>query len=158
MFRLFLCCFICLSAFVVYSCHKEVPVEQPKGFSRAMLTAHAWKIKTVLYRKKSDSTNIDFTTIYQPCELDDIYIFAPDSTFEREDNTDVCVAPEEFGLWGQGNWTGNGDLTKLTVTNGLIFLINFNVLELNDTSLILEEPTRDYLQNDIVYTYEFVPE
>jgi hypothetical protein len=159
MFRLFLCCLIFLCALGFYSCDKDAPVTQPKAFSRATLTAHPWKLKALLYRKKGDSQNSDFTNfVYKSCELDDIYIFTPDSAFEREENNDVCTSTGYFGLWGQGNWQGNGDLTKLTVENGLVYLINFNVLELNNTSFILEEPTRDYLENDIVYTYEFVPE
>jgi len=158
MFRLFLCCFIFLYAFGFYSCGKDVPVTQPKVFSRATLTAHPWKLKALLYRKKGDSQNSDFTTfVYKNCELDDLYIFGTDSSFEREDNNDVCNFPGSFGLWGKANWEGNGDLTELSIMN-LSYLINFNVLELNNTSFILEESTRDYLENNIVYTYEFVPE
>lgn len=157
MFRLCLYCMIVLCACCACSCHKEA-TEKPKVFSREMLTAHPWKIKALLYREEGSSTNNDFTThVYKPCELDDTYIFTPDSTFTREDNNNVCTTSGYFGPWGQGNWEGNGNLTELSIIE-TFDVINFNVLELNDSSLILEQPTKDYLQNDIIYTYEFIPE
>jgi|KBSMisStaDraftv2_1062788.scaffolds.fasta_scaffold13354_4 hypothetical protein len=157
MLRLFLYSMIVLCTWGICSCHKDA-AEKPKIFSREILTMHPWKIKALLYREKGGTTNNDFTThVYKPCELDDTYIFAPDSTFTREDNNDVCTSSGYFGLWGQGNWEDNDDLTELSVIE-TFGVINFNVLELNDSSLILEQPTKDYLQNDIIYTYEFVPE
>jgi hypothetical protein len=130
---------------------------QQKDFSRALLTAHSWKIKALLYRMKGDAMNEDFTDhVYHFCEKDDIYTFAADSSFTRDDNVDKCSAVSVFGLYGD-KWTGNNHLTQITISN-FFYSIVYTVDELTTTSFIIEQPTKDVFQNDIVYTYEFEPE
>jgi hypothetical protein len=153
-----------LKSFVAYSiffialymtaCSKK---DEPTVDRTTLLTTHQWKIKAVLYRMKSDATNLDFTTVvYQPCELDDIYVFATDSSFKRSESAIVCTVSDFFGPWGTGTWSSNSDLTQLSIKT-FYYSVNFIVNELTNTSFILEQDTKDSFGNDIVYTYEFEP-
>src|SRR5438105_8719432 len=115
---------ICVSAillvcFFISGCRKEKTPRQPSKFSSTLLTAHSWKIKSLLYRKKDDATNSDLTdAVYKPCEKDDIYIFSADSSFTRDDNTDVCGITGVFGPYGVATWVGdnNDNLTQITIS------------------------------------------
>jgi hypothetical protein len=123
----------------------------------AALTTHQWKIKACLYRLKSDAANLDFTTVlYQPCELDDIYVFATDSTFKRSESAQLCTISSFFGPWGTGTWSSNSGLTQMSI-NTFYYSVEFTVDELTNTSFILEQATKDRFGNDIIYTYQFVP-
>src|SRR5690349_2376126 len=103
-----------LILFFIAACSKNDHIDQPDR--KTLLTAHPWKIKTLLYHTKDDPSNSDFTNYgYEDCELDDTYIFGTDSTFERTDNTDVCLIPFYFGPFGEGNWSGNNDFSELTI-------------------------------------------
>jgi hypothetical protein len=140
------------------SCKKSA-VQQPKHFSSALLTAHAWQLKTLLYRQKSDTTNNDFTSlVYHDCERDDLYTFATDSIFNRDDNIDICVLQGQYGPYGTGTWRANSDLTHLSLMKPFGYDYEFVVLTLTETDLILEYDTKDVFQNDVVYTYEFEAE
>ena len=149
-----LTCLILFTGFFIVACNKK---EQSNPVDRGTtLTTHQWKIKTLYYRMKSDATNLNFTSVvYQPCELDDVYVFATDSTFSRGDGAISCTIMDFFGPWGSGTWSANGDVSQFAIKN-IYYSITFTVDELTNTSMILEQETRDTFGNDVVYTYDFV--
>jgi hypothetical protein len=139
--------------FLIIACNKKGTTVKPDP--RTLLTAHAWKINALLYRMQGDAVNDDFTNyVYKDCESDDTYTFGTDSTFIRNDNVITCSIPVYFGPYGEGNWSGNNDLTQLTIKTAY-YSATFTVDELTTNSLIIEQATKNVFQNDIVYTYEF---
>jgi hypothetical protein len=154
MFKSFLSGSIFFIVLYITACSKK---EQSAPNRTTLLTTHQWKIKACLYRLKTDASNLDFTTVvYQPCELDDIYVFATDSGFARSESAQVCTISSFFGPWGTGKWSVNSEWTEMTIST-FYYSVVFTVDELTDTSFILEQATKDRFGNDIIYTYEFVP-
>src|SRR5690242_14306453 len=98
-----------------FSCSKDSNSSPPKP-SAALLTAHGWKIKSVLYKLKNDNASTDLTQgLYHPCELDDIYKFYADSIFERTDSTITCDQNSSlFGPWGVGSWVPDSTFSSIT--------------------------------------------
>lgn len=152
-------CLACLFFLIaVTGCNKEQTSPPKQGFSVQLLTAHSWKLKRLLYRQKDETTNEDFTAFeYQDCELDDIYTFGADSTFSRADAGVSCDPPFYFGPNGSGTWSFDSSLTAIAIIT-FTYHASFTVDALNDTSLVIEQPTIDAFRNEIVYTYEFEPE
>jgi hypothetical protein len=150
-------CVIFLFVMLLTACKKDTP--QIQQTPAQLLTAHGWKIKSLLYRPAGDSSNSDFTNdVYNDCEKDDLYFFGTDSSFMRNDNMNVCGAVLIFGPYGAGSWSANSDVTELSIAKPYAYIYHFKVLELTEASLILEYETTDVFQNKIVYTFEFQPE
>lgn len=154
MLRMCFSCFVLFVAIYIIGCNKKDSATPDRT---TLLTTHQWKIKTLYYRMKTDATNLDFTSVvYQPCELDDIYVFASDSSFQRSESAKVCDISSFFGPWGSGKWSANSDLTQLRISTSY-YSVLFTVDELSNTSFILEQETKDNFGNDIIYTYQFIP-
>jgi hypothetical protein len=147
--------FIIFIIFCFEGCNKK---DQAEPDRKALLTAHPWRIKALLYRMKDDVNNSNLTSyVYKDCELDDTYTFGTDSAFQREDNAFTCAILFYFGPYGEGNWMANSDFSQLTISNPGYYSTVFTLDELTEDSFIIEQVTKDRFQDDIVYTYEFEP-
>jgi hypothetical protein len=154
MFRSFFAYSVLLIAAYLTSCNKK---DEPAPDRVTLLATHQWKIKACLYRMQGDASNLDFTSVvYQPCELDDIYYFGSDSSFERNESALVCSIGSFFGPWGTGTWSANSDLSQMKIQT-FYYSVLFTVRILTGERLVLEQATKDSFGNDVIYTYEFVP-
>ena len=142
-----------MPAFFLVACKKNDP--PPEASKLELLTGGKWQLTHFYYQAASDNIRNDFlNTYYTACELDDIYEFTTDNALIRSSGKDSCTGEPPYGI-ESSNWEIDSLLTQIVLAVPFGFTTTYKINTLNAQTLQLEQDAKNYVEEDVIYTYVF---